>query len=447
MRTVILIFTACFDRLVRIERADRCDEIGRNNMTFHNQMMRNAVFAKRLMLLAALAYWMYPSAARAGTPYKTSADAKADIGAYQSRVSTAKQCVSSAHQRQVQLKIEYGRLDQEKARLVGERAQADSECRMAISDLEQGLYCSKCGTSKSEFERRGVNFYEHLQDVQGEPIPAPPEVVNAKRGECAQADQRFALQISSREDQQIKIIAENQRERMREFGCANDLRLAEEGFFRARRWAAELEKLEKAKKLAANALPKPLAADKFGLGKNMRSSEYFVQRAYLKNGDVITLGPGVTVKPEDIDHIATHRGVDFASRDYDDAKKAKPMSFKAGMTGDAWATPGSQYNTINVRDPQTGNIVQYLHSSEPSSQFKNCSAEKPCKVYPWTELGKTGQTGGSPAIHLHVQVKDRQGNYIDPDMAFLPKSSPFYGIEAGVQEDLRNAKAEEQKTE
>jgi len=39
-------------------------------------------------------------------------------------------------------------------------------------DLKKGYFCSKCRTSKTAFEKRGEDFYDHVKDVQGEVIPA-----------------------------------------------------------------------------------------------------------------------------------------------------------------------------------------------------------------------------------------------------------------------------------
>lgn len=448
-----MIFWAAFDRLLRIERIVRCDDFGRKNVIVHNRMRRSVVLAKWIMTLVVLACLVCPSDALAKLSYKTSAEAKADASAQEAAMKSSRQCAKTAKQRQVELANDFSKRLQRDTELKTAQRQVESDCIQAIQELRQGLYCSQCNRSKSEIERQtGRPFEEHLIEVQGVPIPAPPQAIAQKEEECRQKFDEATRRIAENDAEMRRIAERSHTERMKELECQMKADIATANFFRAKRWYEALAKLEAQKKLNEKLFPKELTADKFGLGKNMRSSEFEVVRAYLKNGQVVTLGPGVNVNPDDIVRIATHRGLDFASRDYDDPSKAKPMkpmSFNAGITGKAWSVPGSEYNTINVKvDQGNGNyyVVQYLHSSEPSKQLANCSEAKPCSVSPWTRLGMTGgkNPGNKPmAIHLHVQAVDQNGRFVDPDMAFLPKGNPFAGIEAGVSQDMRMYKPDE----
>lgn len=58
--------------------------------------------------------------------------------------------------------------------LVGKLNALSAEKERALEDLQQGYFCSKCNTSKSQFEKNGVNFFKHVQDVKGEVVPATP---------------------------------------------------------------------------------------------------------------------------------------------------------------------------------------------------------------------------------------------------------------------------------
>ncbi|MFA4954618.1 MAG: hypothetical protein WC641_04865 [Patescibacteria group bacterium] len=392
-----------------------------------------------IMFLAFVAVLIGPANVSAGTGYRTSAEAQADLGACQARLNTAKQCIIDANNRIASLTNEKSRLENEMRDLESKKLELRAECDQALAELAAGMYCSQCGRSASEIVRQtGQSFEDHLTEVNGDPLPAPPEVIESKQRQCNQQIANLASRIENDLNRVIQVIADMQFQQMGAFRCRTQATLALEGMIRARRWFAVLSKLEAEKKLAASALPKPLTADKFGLGKNMRSSEYFVQRAYLKNGQVVTLGPGVIIDPNQFDHIKTHRGIDFASRE---DSKATSLPFTAGVNGKAWPVPGSAVKTINVKDDRTKNTIQLLHATTISAQFENCTETKPCGVSPWTRLGTTGKTG-SNAIHLHVQVKDEHNNFIDPDMAFLPANSPFSGIESAVQNDLSREKSQ-----
>jgi len=42
----------------------------------------------------------------------------------------------------------------------------------SVQDYKQGLFCSKCHRSKTDLERSGIDFWQHLKDVGGHPVPA-----------------------------------------------------------------------------------------------------------------------------------------------------------------------------------------------------------------------------------------------------------------------------------
>ncbi len=50
-----------------------------------------------------------------------------------------------------------------------------------IADMKIGARCSECGTWKSEFEKKGVDFQKHLGDVKGYAVPATTSELEAIR--------------------------------------------------------------------------------------------------------------------------------------------------------------------------------------------------------------------------------------------------------------------------
>lgn len=56
-----------------------------------------------------------------------------------------------------------------------------------------------------------------------------------------------------------------------------------------------------------------------------------------------------------------------------------------------------------------GHIVRYLHMDNGSRQFKAGD-----KINKGTVLGRVGSTGESTGPHLHIDVADSKGNYINP---------------------------------
>jgi hypothetical protein len=149
------------------------------------------------------------------------------------------------------------------------------------------------------------------------------------------------------------------------------------------------------------------SADDYGLpAGNVVNSEYNANRVYRKDGSVQTVPDDYVLNPETDDEVRRHRGVDYSSMDENGT--ITEVEFTAGVSGVATVVAGSAWNTINVTLPN-GNVIQYLHASE-------IHVTNGQQVSPGTVLGKTGDTGAN-AIHLHVQAKDANGNYINPSCA------------------------------
>lgn len=68
-------------------------------------------------------------------------------------------------------------------RSFAEKANLEDEKEKALAELRQGYFCSKCNRSKTEIERAGEDFYEHLKRVGGHIVPASQEQIYAKEKE------------------------------------------------------------------------------------------------------------------------------------------------------------------------------------------------------------------------------------------------------------------------
>ncbi len=170
----------------------------------------------------------------------------------------------------------------------------------------------------------------------------------------------------------------------------------------------------------ANKQPCPKSkADCFGLpAGNERISEPGVPRLYKNNVAQHTVTQEYVNAHPDED-IRIHYGIDFTSRVFGKDKKGKPttevkkMDFTACVEGKVTGLSGGTWNTISVT-LSNGNVIQYLHASAVKVKVGD-------DVTPDTVLGVTGDSGSPGRVHLHVQAKDKNGKYIDPDCAIADK--------------------------
>jgi len=95
-------------------------------------------------------------------------------------------------------------------RLRGQQQDLTYQKQVALAELRQGLFCSQCMHSKSEIERSGESFEEHLRRVHGKPVPATQEQLRKKEQEF---DQRIAAldeQIRGQETDRSAMLVERQ---------------------------------------------------------------------------------------------------------------------------------------------------------------------------------------------------------------------------------------------
>jgi murein DD-endopeptidase MepM/ murein hydrolase activator NlpD len=150
---------------------------------------------------------------------------------------------------------------------------------------------------------------------------------------------------------------------------------------------------------------------------NTRTSEPFVTRIYKTDDNDNPLkkqpkGYPFTITADyelgENEKPITHKGVDITSRPAPN-EPAQPLDFKAGVYGLVVRAGGGDWGTISVQ-LRDGTVLQYLHTT--SSHVKVGDV-----VAPDTLLGVTGRTGARD-IHLHIQARDKHGEFISPDLAF-----------------------------
>lgn len=98
-----------------------------------------------------------------------------------------------------------------------------------------------------------------------------------------------------------------------------------------------------------------------------------------------------------------HKGLDF-SADLHNTVNSVTIGY---VTAVGYSDANGNY--IRIKDPE-GRESTYIHLDEPPIR------DLGDRVYPGTPIGYAGNTGGAPGmgVHLHLQVKDPQGQVIDP---------------------------------
>lgn len=76
-----------------------------------------------------------------------------------------------------------------------------------IADMKVGARCSQCGKWKSEFEKEGVNFQQHLGDVKGYAIPATTSELESIRKQYGEKMAIVKVQIQRLEKGDDAVLA------------------------------------------------------------------------------------------------------------------------------------------------------------------------------------------------------------------------------------------------
>jgi hypothetical protein len=172
--------------------------------------------------------------------------------------------------------------------------------------------------------------------------------------------------------------------------------------------------------------PDPSDATQFGLpGNNKLGSPYGVTRVYRKDGTAHKVDPDYKLNPEtdlpstpDKPNPRVHKGNDYLS--HNRKGEPTPVPFTSPVYGKVTVLGGT-FNIIRVTTCD-GWQVEFLHASKVSVKSGQ-------DVGPGTQLGVTGETGAAGAgIHLHVQVRDKDGKPVDPNttgpLANRPRCDP-----------------------
>ena len=159
--------------------------------------------------------------------------------------------------------------------------------------------------------------------------------------------------------------------------------------------------------------------EQLGLPKGAtRTSEPFVTRIFKtdKGGSILKNQPSSypfaiskDYELKDDEDSRTHLGVDFSSRPSSNEKPI-PLDFEAGVYGIVVKAGDGPWGTITVQI-HDGTLIQYLHTAASHVKVGDI-------VAPDSKLGVTGRTG-TGAIHLHIQAKNKNGDAISPDLAFM----------------------------
>jgi len=111
---------------------------------------------------------------------------------------------------------------EELSKLESDLAKAPKTYDRILADLSSGLFCSQCKKTKTEIETTmNISFQEHLEDVQGQAISAPPELFENAKREYERNVKNISTKIETIEEQCAKAAAAKQK-------AEEDLRIAEE---------------------------------------------------------------------------------------------------------------------------------------------------------------------------------------------------------------------------
>ena len=143
------------------------------------------------------------------------------------------------------------RISQAEAKESDLRKQGDAleiEMIFSLGELSGGLFCSECKRSKSEIEKAGLRFEDHLREVKGKPSTAPLGMIEEKRAAYEQQisnlqGQRKATQRQVAEWQEAN---RNARRAKREESDRQRRQLADE---EAAAWKARRAKEDEADRL------------------------------------------------------------------------------------------------------------------------------------------------------------------------------------------------------
>ena len=75
----------------------------------------------------------------------------------------------------------------------------NDEYKKTVEDLKQGFYCSRCNRSKTEIQKSGEDFYNHINRVEGTIQTAPPEAFEKAKNEYFSKYNSFVKEYKSKQ--------------------------------------------------------------------------------------------------------------------------------------------------------------------------------------------------------------------------------------------------------
>ena len=87
---------------------------------------------------------------------------------------------------------------QELSTLNGKRGGINAEYEKIVDELRSGLFCSRCNRSKSQVEKGGENFAQHIRDVKGTVVQAPQQAYDQAHREYLQKVDRWQEDVKSK---------------------------------------------------------------------------------------------------------------------------------------------------------------------------------------------------------------------------------------------------------
>jgi len=83
--------------------------------------------------------------------------------------------------------------------LQSKRAAIDAEYDLIVDELRSGLFCSQCNRSKSEIEKGGQSFSQHLKDVKGNVVQAPQKAYDQAHKNYLQKFNQWQESVKSKQ--------------------------------------------------------------------------------------------------------------------------------------------------------------------------------------------------------------------------------------------------------
>jgi hypothetical protein len=140
-----------------------------------------------------------------------------------------------------QLQSRVSQAEAKKSDLTRQMKALEHEKVMSLIELTMGEFCSECKRTKSEIEKSGLNFEDHLREVKGKPVAAPLGMRNERE---AAYDQKISNIKGQRSAVQKKVEEWREAEkntRRAKGEVADTLRRKQDDDERLRREAAEAD--------------------------------------------------------------------------------------------------------------------------------------------------------------------------------------------------------------